>query len=79
MSNSISIRQHISALRDAVRERREARASYDALKQDLASFQTRREVDDLLGLVQDQEGLEAQQIRDILLDNVRPTVGLGRI
>jgi hypothetical protein len=74
-----SIITGISTMLDARRERQEARARQAALKQDLASFRTEREVDDLLGAVRDQDGLEAEQIRDILLDNLRPTVGLGRI
>ena len=74
-----SVITSISTMLDARRERQEARARQAALKQDLASFRTEREVDDLLGAVRDQDGLEAEQIRDILLDNLRPTVGLGRI
>ena len=74
-----SIITGISTMLDARRERQEARARQAALKQDLASFRTEREVDDLLGAVRDQDGLEAEQIRDILLDNLRPTVALGRI
>ena len=78
MRNLNSIRERLSTLRDAMRERREARASYDALKRELASFRTAREVDDLLGVLASQEGPEAQQIRDILLDNLRPAAPLYR-
>jgi hypothetical protein len=78
MSNSISIRDRISAIRDELRERREARAAYDALKRELASYQTPREVDDLLGVIANQEGPEAQQLRDMLLDNRRPATTLYR-
>lgn len=69
----------ITRMLDGRRERREARARQAALKQDLATFRTKREVDDLLGAVRDQDGPQADQIRDILLDNLRPTAGLGRI
>ncbi len=56
---------------DTLRKRRAARAAYRSLRQELASYGTSREVDDLLGSIKDQEGPEAQQIRDILLDNLR--------
>ena len=78
MSIATPIRERITTLRDVLRERREARASYDALKRELASYQTAREVDDLLGVIAGQDGPEAQQIRDILLDNLRPTTALYR-
>ena len=52
--------------------------AYDALKRELASYQTAREVDDLLGVIANQEGPEAQQIREILLDNRRPATTLYR-
>jgi hypothetical protein len=78
MSFATPIRERISTLRNELRERREARASYDALKRELASYQTPSEVDDLLGVLATQEGPEAQQIRDILLDNLRPATGLYR-
>jgi hypothetical protein len=77
MTNSIATL--ITKSRAGRRERREARARQAALKQDLATFRTEREVDDLLGAVRETDGREAEQIRDILLDNLRPTIGLGRI
>ena len=77
MNNSIV--SSITTMLAGRQERREARARQAALRQDLATFQTEREVDDLLGAIRDQDGLEAEQIRGILLDNLRPTVGLGRI
>ncbi len=58
-------------MRETLRERRAARAAYRSLRQELASYGTSREVDDLLGSLKDQDGAEAQQIRDILLDNLR--------
>ena len=78
MSIATPIRERITTLRDELRERREARASYEPCKRELASYQTTREVDDLLGVLANQEGPEAQQIRDILLDNLRPTTPLYR-
>lgn len=63
----------MTTLRDERRERREARAEYLALQRELSSYRTAREVDDLLGVIAHQEGPEAQQIRDILTDNLRPT------
>lgn len=73
MTTATPIRERISTLRKEARERRKARAAYDTLRRELASYQTTREVDDLLGVIAGQEGPEAQQIRDILLDNLRPT------
>ena len=79
MSFPTPIRERITTIRDELRERRAARAAHETLKRELASYQTAREVDDLLGVIADQEGPEAQQIRDILLDNLRPTTELYRV
>lgn len=78
MSIATPIRERITSLRDELRQRREERASYDALRRELASYQTAREVDDLLGVISTQEGPEAEQIRDILLDNLRPATTFYR-
>ena len=78
MSIATPIRERITTLRGELRERREARASHETLKRELASYQTTREVDDLLGVLAGQDGPEAQQIRDILLDNLRPTTPFYR-
>lgn len=75
----ISVINGLASIVKSARERREARAQYKALQQELATFRTEREVDDLLGVISDQDGPDAEQIRDILLDNLRPAVGLGRI
>ena len=72
-------RRLLTKIRDDLRERREARARYRTLQQELASYQTRREIDDLLGAISEQEGPEAEQIREILLDNLRPTVAYYRL
>ncbi len=71
-------REAIRAKREQLSERREARASRRALQRELASYTTPHEVDDLLGVIKDQEGPEAEQIRDILLDNLRPRTELYR-
>lgn len=76
--NFLPLRNRVNTLRDELRERREAHAAYVTLRRELASFQTAREVDDLLGVIAHQEGPEAQQIRDILMDNLRPTAGQRR-
>lgn len=68
----------MATLRDERRERREARAEYLALRRELATFQTPREIDDLLGVIAYQDGPEAQRIRDILTDNQRSTALSGR-
>ena len=79
MSISTPIRERITTIRDELHERRAARAAHKALRRELASYQTAREVDDLLGVIANEEGPEAQQIRDILLRNRRPTNELYRV
>jgi hypothetical protein len=79
MSISTTVRERVTAIRDQARERRQERAERLVLERELASYRTPNEVEELLTLMADQEGGDAQRIRDILLDNVRPTVGLGRI
>jgi len=69
-SVSRSTREVLSSVRDSVNERREAHAAYKALEMELASYRTRREIDDLLGSIRDEDGPDAQQIRDILLNNL---------
>jgi hypothetical protein len=78
MNISTPIRARITIIRDELRERREARAQYRALRQELAGFRTPREVDELLAALEQQDGPEAEQIRDILLQNLRPTTMLYR-
>jgi hypothetical protein len=72
------VREFVTTVQGELRERREARAAYRALERELASYRTPREVDDLLGTIDDQDGPEAQQIRDILLDNLRPAAEMYR-
>jgi hypothetical protein len=79
MNISTTIRDRVSLLRDELRVRRQERAEHRALQRELASYRTPREIDDLLGAVAEQDGRDAQRVRDILLDNLRPTIGLGRI
>jgi hypothetical protein len=68
----------VSSVQDELRKRREAQATYRALERELASYRTRHEIADLLGTISDQESPEAEQIRDILLNNQRPTTALYR-
>ena len=72
------VRGFVSSIQDELRKRREARATYRGLVQELASYRTPHEIVDLLGTFSDQEGPEAEQIRDILLSNQRPTTALYR-
>jgi hypothetical protein len=60
----------LAAVRDELRERRQARAAYRALEHDLASYNTRSDVDDLLAALSDDQSLEAAQIRSILARNM---------
>ncbi len=72
------VRELASSIGTRIRDHREAVAAYRILQQELSSFRTPREVDDLLGSITDQEGPGAQQVREILLDNLRPTGALFR-
>jgi hypothetical protein len=79
MNLSNAIRDRVTLLRNEIRERHQERAEHLALQRELASYRTPREVDDLLGAVAEQDGRDAQRVRDILLDNLRPAVGMGRV
>ena len=63
-------RQVLAHVRDDLRERRIARRNFRALSRELASYNTRAEVDDLLAAVDNQPGAEADQIRLILHRNL---------
>jgi hypothetical protein len=73
------VRELLTTTRDELRVRREARAAYRKLEQELACYRTQREVDDLLGSISSQEGPEAEQIREVLLDNLRPVREMYRV
>lgn len=78
MTLMTAFQDRLTTLRDELRERREARAEHLALRRELASFRTPHEIDDLLGVIANQDGPEAQRIRDILTDNRRVTALSGR-
>jgi hypothetical protein len=59
-----------TAVRGELRERRQDRAEFRALERDLASYNTRAEVDDLLGSIRAAEGPDAERIRLILSRNL---------
>lgn len=61
----------LADVRDELRERRLARREYRALERDLASYTSRSDVDDLMAVLDHQNGPEAEQIREILNRNVR--------
>jgi hypothetical protein len=65
------LQELITTTRENVRRDREARSSYQSLRRELASYGTQRDVDDLLGSIANEEGPEAQQVREVLLDNLR--------
>ncbi len=78
MSFSTAISERVTAIRSQVRERREERAEHRALQRELASYRTPSEIDELLSVLGHHEGPEAQEVRDILLQNQRPTPPLFR-
>jgi hypothetical protein len=65
-----SAQQLVHRLQHARRQRQAARASRRALEQELSSYRSPGEVNDLLGLISHQEGAEAEEIREILLNNL---------
>ena len=78
MSISTGISERMTTIRNQVRERRQERAEHRALERELASYRTRSEIDELLVVLGQHEGPEAQEVRDILLQNQRPTPPLFR-
>ena len=68
------IRQLVQDMRDELSARREAHRTYQNLQRELSSYRTPREVSELLALISDQEGPEADQVREVLLNNLRPQV-----
>ncbi len=59
-----------ATVRDELRDRRQARAEYRSLESDLASYNTRAEVDDLLASIGSAEGPDAERMRLILARNL---------
>lgn len=59
-----------STLRDKLATRRQARATEQTIRRDLASFRTDREVSDLLATLDGQDGAEVDTIRTILAGRV---------
>lgn len=72
------VHELVSSIGTGIRERREAAAAFRALQQELSSFQTPREIDDLLCAITDDDGPEAEQVREILINNLRPATPLFR-
>lgn len=64
-------RELIVAARDDLRERREARLAQDSLRRELASYTSPADIADLLGVISEQDSPEAQQVRDVLSENLR--------
>jgi hypothetical protein len=58
-------------IRGELHDRREARAARRALEQELSSYTTPAEMDDLLATLRGQEGPDAEEIRGILTRNRR--------
>ena len=63
--------QILGTVRDELRERRQARAEYRALERSLATYNTRTQVDDLLGSIRGVEGADAERVRTILTRNLQ--------
>ena len=76
--NISTIRERMTTIRDQARERRQERAHHLTLQRELASYRTPSEIDELLAVLGEHEGPEAQQVRNILLQNSRSTPPLFR-
>lgn len=72
------VRELLDGARDDLRELRQARAAEASLQRELASYTSPAEIADLLGVLRDQEGPEAQHVRDVLIDNLAPANALHR-
>lgn len=82
MNNSVidNVRGLVATVRDDLRERRAQRANYQALKQELSTYRTASEIDDLLSTITNEDSPEAEQMRSILLSNLpTPTTNLYRV
>ena len=66
-------RELLDAARDDLRELRQARAAEVSLQRELATYSSPAEIADLLGVLRNQDGPEAQHVRDLLVDNLRPS------
>jgi hypothetical protein len=62
-------RQLLVTVRDELRERRRVRASYRELERSLSSYSSRAEADELLAMMADQTGPDAERVRRILARN----------
>jgi hypothetical protein len=61
--------QLVATMRDELRERRQERAARRSLEHELASYTTEADVNDLLGALSNQDGAEADKVREVLLRN----------
>jgi len=78
MNISTALRDRLTLVRTEIRERRHERAEHRALEHELASYRTPSEIDELLVVLGQHEGPEAQEVREILLQNQRRTSPLFR-
>ena len=61
--------QLVATVRDELRERRQERAARRTLERELASYTTESDINDLLGALSGQDGVGADEVREILLRN----------
>jgi hypothetical protein len=62
-------RQLLVSMRDELRERRRVRASYRELERSLSSYSSPAEADELLAMIADETGPDAERVRRILARN----------
>lgn len=66
-----SARASFSAVRDELRERRQERAERRRIRTELGSYTTATEVDDLLGALRNRDDACADEMRTLLVRNLR--------
>jgi hypothetical protein len=78
-TSRVRARQLWTVARNELSERRHVRTQYRVLQRELSSYTTRAEVDDLLGTIEGQQGVEVDMIRSILANNLtqQPTHALA--
>ncbi len=63
-------RRSWAAVRDDLRERREARSARQVLRRQLASYSSPHEIDDLMASVRRRDDAGAEEIRRVLASNL---------
>jgi hypothetical protein len=63
--------RRLATMRDELRDRRRARASYRELERSLAPYASRSEANDLLATIAHQDGPDADRVRRMVARNLQ--------